>query len=770
MKKLICLLLALILLPSLLSACTNAQLATPVREDDYVIDVNGFVPAEDSYDMVQISENKSFILYACLRDGTACVYEKATGKTYYTNPSDRSSDAIATGFHKNALQSAITVVYDTAQSQEMTCGSLMSCVNKDGLLYQLPGDGSVVFLFYFPNEGFSIPVRYSITQECFKAAILTDYIAEYDTNSIKSIDLLPFFGAGSSADTGYMLVPDGCGALIYFNNNNLTAATYSKQLYGFDNGTSDKMMGGKASGGFFTVSENQYMPVFGNSCNDGGFFAIITKGAARATVSANVSGKYTQYNTVWSRCAYRTGGTVRQTQKDGSDLAVDIAEKKTEIWCNYEVSYYLLSDGSNTYADMAGLYRDYLLQNGGLSERVQVQENIPLYLDLYGYIEKTKSVLGIPADKKISMTTVEDVNALLDELSLSDISNVVVKYNYWAKNSYFGKIPTTATVDGKVGTAAQMQALKTRLEEAGGALYLSGDLLNVYKTGNGVSRYNDVLQSVANTAQRQYVFALDSAMADSRYDAWYLLRPSSMQRFFTAFIEALHTAGYDAVALDSVGTMLYSELSSDGVGRNQVLEIVRELMADAAEQTDGILLEGANDYAAAYATHLLNTSFRSSGYDLEDASVPFYQMVFHGYVSYSIGASNLSSDSARQTLTCMEYGAYPLFSLVGRNADELIGSRLDRLYSADAANWMDFAAEQYRQIDSVLRDVQDCVITAHEILSEDVRAVTYANGVRIVVNYGAMEQTVDGACVAPMGYAVLRDGAVVTSGVAAGMQ
>lgn len=770
MKRLICLLLSCVLLSGLLSACGNARPEEPMREDDYVIDVNGFLPAESSSDMVKISENESFILSACLRDGTVCIYEKATAKTYYSNPEDRSEDGLASGFHKNALQSAITVVYDTYQGQEMTCGSLMSCVNKDGLLYQLLGDGSVVFLFYFPNEGFSIPVRYSITHDCFKATILTDYITQYDTNVIKSIDLLPFFGAGSSEDTGYMLVPDGSGALIYFNNDQLTASTYSKQLYGFDNGTSDKMMGGKASSGFFTVSENQYMPVFGNSCNDGGFFAIITKGAARATIKANVARRYTMYNTVWSQYAYQTIGTVRQTQKDGSDLAVSIAEKNTETWSDYEVSYYFLSDGSNTYADMAAIYRSYLSENGGLTDRVAEGESIPLYLDLYGYMEKTKSVLGIPADRKISMTTVEDANAMLDRLAQFGITNVVVKYNYWAKNSYFGKITTTAAVDGKVGTSAQLRALKARLEEAGGALYLSADLFNVYKTGNGVSRYEDVLQSVANTAQRQYVFALDSAVTDSRYDAWYLLRPASMEEFFTKFVHSMTAAGYDTLALDSVGTMLYSELSVDGVGRNQVLELLRTLMASASQQTEGILLEGANDYAAAYATHLLNTSFRSSGYDLEDTSVPFYQMVFHGYVSYSIGATNLASDPARRTLTCMEYGAYPMFSLVGQNADELIGSRLDRLYSADVSNWMEFMAEQYLQLNEVLAGVQNCTMTAHEIVSEDVRVVTYSNGTQIIVNYGKAEQTVNGVCVASMGYAVLRDGNVVTDGVAAGAQ
>lgn len=767
MKKILCLSLCFVIVLGILSGCGAVKMPTPRRETSY--DLSGqFKPAESSAEMVKISENSNFVLYACLKNGTASVLDKRTGVTYYTNPEDRSEDGIASGFNKNALQSAITVVYNTSKSQEMTCGSQMSSVTKSGLYYNKLSDGSIVFLFNFPKEEFSIPVRYAIEEDRFTATVLTEYIEETGTNIIKYIDLLPFFGAGSSKDDGYMMVPDGSGALIYYNNNRLTATTYSKPLYGFDNGTSDKVAGGKASGNFVTQSENQFMPVFGNSRNENGFLAVITEGAARATIKANVAYKYTNYNTVWSQYAYRTMGSVRQSQKDGSELLVNIAEKNLENWSDYQVSYYFLDTGKNSYADMAAIYRDYLVKNQGLTVRVGENENIPLYLDLYGYIEKTKSILGIPADLKISMTTVEDANSILDTLVESNISNVVVKYNFWAKNSFYGKMLTNARVDGKVGSNDEMQKLQQRLENAGGALYLSGEMFNVYKLGNGVSQYDDVLQSVAATAQRQYKFALDSAMTDARYKSWYLLRPSAMSEYFGKFSSAMDKAGYTNWALDSVGTMLYSELSGNGVGRNQVLELIRSEVEKAASASNGLLLQGANDYVASYATHLMNTSARFSGYDLEDVSIPFYQMVFHGYTSYSLGASNLASNPASQTLNCLEYGAYPMFSLVGQNVDELIGSRLDSLYSADASNWMAFVIAQYNQINEALKGVQGSTIVGHEIRNDNIRIVTYSNGTQILINYGESDATVDGTKLPGRGYAVVENGKVVTSAVAVG--
>ena len=768
LKSMTCLLLAAVLVLTLAACGGQARLETPRQDRDYDLSA-AFLRAKSEDALEKITESENLILYANLHDGTAAVKDKRTGETWYTNPEDRREDGLASGFNKNALLSAITVVYTTEQSVDMTCGGYMSSVTKDGLYYSLQADGSVIFLFNFPNEGFTIPVRYAVENDRFTAAVLTEGILESGTNKVKTIDLLPFFGAGSSKEDGFMLVPDGSGALIYYNNNRLTANTYNRPLYGFDNGTSDMVFGSKATTSYFTVSENQYLPVFGSSRDSGGFLAVITQGSARANIKANVAYKYTLYNTVWSSYNYRTVGTVRQTQKDGSEMAVNITEKKLETWSDYEVSYYFLGGEENSLAGMASLYRDYLIRNEGLESRIPQQENIPLYLNLYGYIDKTKSFLGIPRDTKIAMTTLEDANEILDSLQENGVDQVVLKYDFWAKNSFYEKIPTQMTVDGKVGTSAEMLALQDRLREQGGALVLSADLLNVYKTGQGVSVYNDVLQSVANVAQRQYKFVLDTAMTDSRYDAWYLLRPASTPTFFQKLTDNAAEAGFENLALDSVGTMLYSELSSDGVGRNQTLELMRSTVSAAAEATGSIMLKGANGYAATQADYLIETSGKSSGYDLEDVSVPFYQMVFHGYVSYSLDASNLASNPADRTLSCIEFGASPLFSVVGRNIDELIGSRLDSLYSADAADWVEFAGVQYAQINEALKDVQFSTVSDYEILSEQIRVVSYDNGIKIYVNYGEAAEA-EGISLPAKGYAVVDRGQVLVSAAAAGSQ
>lgn len=769
MKKMICLGLVAALLAGIMAGCSGTSQSAPESTGYIIQSAIQAAPAEG--ELEKISTQGDLVLYANLSDGTVAVENTALGLTWYSNPPEGTEDAIASGFNKNALLSAITATYATEQSVSMSCGSWQSCVNRGGLSYSLEPDGSVVFLYYFVNENFYIPVRYSIADGCFQASILTQYVMENvnpngPKNTLQSVDLLPYFGAANMEDEGYLLVPDGSGALIYYNNGRVTADTYSKQVYGTDAGSSENATPGMASGQIVKSSENQYLPVFGSSGSQRSFFAIISSGAPRATIKANSSGRYSSYNTVWTQYSYRTVGVVNQTQKDGSLLAVNINEKDLETWCDYQVSYYLLG-ANTTYGQMAELYRNYLIQTQGFVSRVEAGENIPLYLELYGYIEKTKSFMGIPVETKIPTTTIENANEILDSLEAAGISQVILRYNYWAKNSYFDKIQTSAKVDSVVGNAQELAALQERLEAAGGGLYLTGSLLNVYKTGNGVSTFNGVLQSVANTAQRQYALDLMSSAVDTRYDAWYLLRPTLFQKYFEKLTTSVAEAGYHGLALEDVGEMLYSELSSGGMGRSWVKEILADCIANSA-QSAGLMLEGANDYAAVWASHLVETGSHNSGYDLEDDSVPFYQMVFHGYVSYSMGATNLSSNPADQTLRCIEYGAYPMFSLVGQNVDELIGSRMDSLYSGDAKLWMDYMAVQYGQVNEALQDVQDSTMVDHQILTENVRQITYSNGMMIYVNYGADSVTYMGSRIPAQGYAVFNgNGELVCSQTAA---
>lgn len=740
-----------------IAACAKekeAPTAEPPAQEK--IDLSTGFEAGNVDEYQKISENDRFLLSANLKNGDISILDKASAKTWYSNPVDRKEDTIANGFNKVALFSQVLLTYETTETVTMNVGSFMGCVSKSGLTYRID-NGSIIFKYNFVKEELEVPVRYSITEDEFVAEILTAGVQELGTNKVSTIDLLPFFGAGSAQDSGYILVPDGSGALIRFNNGKATTKGYEKNLYGFDSGVNDMLLNTNTGvNTSFTISENSYLPIFGEKCDDDGFIAIMTDGAARAQVKARAAGNYTSYNNVWSSYNYRTIGTVRLVQKEMNRASASIPEKQPDTSVNYKVLYKFLETGKADYSDMAKIYREHLIETAGLITRTK-EGDIPFYLDLYGHIRKTKAFIGIPKDTLIVTTSIADSKAIVEQLNQGGVDNVVLKYNYWMKNGYYQTIQTSAELEHKLGSLKELQALSKQLEEKGGSLYLAAELMNVYKTGKEVSKLNDVLDSVANTPQAQYKFRLDVALPDNRYDPWFLIKPSYLYKYYDKFLNNLSKTGLSNIAFESIGSMAYSELASDGTSRTRIPAMNGLILENALKSIDNIMLTSANDYAAVHATHILNTPEKSSNYDIEDESIPFFQLVFHGYVNYSISASNLSSNPEDMALKCLEFGASPMYSWVARNSDELIGSKTDHLYSADYSRWITFAAEEYGKINDVLKDTATLEITSHRILQEDVTETVYGNTLRVIVNYNSTDVTIDGNLISAKDYLVLSE-------------
>ena len=49
-----------------------------------------------------------------------------------------------------------------------------------------------------------------------------------------TVNVLPYFGAGTTNEEGYLLVPEGGGSIINFNNGKTAQSSYYSNLYGWD--------------------------------------------------------------------------------------------------------------------------------------------------------------------------------------------------------------------------------------------------------------------------------------------------------------------------------------------------------------------------------------------------------------------------------------------------------------------------------------------------------------------------------------------------------
>ena len=92
----------------------------------------------------------------------------------------------------------------------------------------------------------------------------------------------------------------------------------------------------------------------------------------------------------------------------------------------------------------------------------------------------------------------------------------------------------------------------------------------------------------------------------------------------------------------------------------------------------------------------------------------------------------------------IEYGASPHYVFTWEESNEMKNTGLNRYYATTYDVWKQEAIDVYNQVNEALKEVSGAQIVDHEIVEEDVRKVTYSNGVTIYINYGTDSVKVDG--------------------------
>ncbi len=692
-----------------------------------------------------VDENGRLALYIDPASGQVIVQNIADGYLWRTNP--EKPDQKAKGVHKMTLQSQLVLNYQSDRGTALSAPSQVESVNKDGLTVRIENKAAVC-RYDFVKAEIAVTVIYRLKDDYVEISVPVDGLETRGANTVSSLDIWPAFDSQDTTAQGYLFVPDGSGALIKYNNGETAMAEYRAQLYGKDYGVEGQV--GSASVLQMTAPKNEAvarLPVFGSGGRDHGFLAVITENDAKAVIHARVS-NLTSYNYVYSEFQYRSSGSIMMYKKEFDARVTGVSEREGLTRGAYTVRYYCLTgERESSYAGMADRYRDYLVEEQGLQKRVQSGQ-YPLYLDVYGYVKKQAQFLGFPYTKAFLLTTVSDMESMADDLQ---IPQMVVRYVNWVKDSAYEKIPQSVELQSGLGTGEQLTALAGKLQNQGGGLYLDFDLTRVYKGGNGFNALFDAVLSPVNAPQMQYQLNYDSAAVNGEIPPWYLLSPARYRLFAGRLMEKFKALNIPNLSLEGLGEICTSDNRTGGTGRGDVPQIVRDTLNDVMKVSPSLMLSCGNSYAAALASHLVNVPAGSSDYAICNETVPFYQMVFHGYIPYAMGATNHYSSPREAVLKCLEYGASPMYSFVKQNKEELLTSRMMFLYSPDFDAWRDTVKQDYDTLYQVLGRVATERITDYERLSGTVTRTVYET-LAVYVNFGEEAVLADGKTVPALGF------------------
>ncbi|MCL2499817.1 MAG: DUF5696 domain-containing protein [Defluviitaleaceae bacterium] len=723
-------------------------------------------PAPPSLDRSQPIAFSSEFVNVAYSDGVTLQYRSdiavvrvidASGNLWESSPHDVDDDPLARGMIRMALSSMLTVTFLSGAGNLSQETSLAASVRQGGAsAYLIPG--GVRAEFYFPAQRTMIPVEITLENGTMLASINPRHIerirpaddadeeewTQYNRNHrLTEIGLLPHFMHAGVRHEGYMLVPDGSGALIYLNNGR-PRSTFNQPVYGRDLNNPPRLQA--------TAAQNILMPVFGMKRNNAAAFAVIESGASLANIVAGVSGNNSSFNSVGANFTVRPPAsyTVVNTQGVATDILV------TSDWLMdveaVSVRYHFMENGSG-YSEMAQLYRQHLISQGMTPSARG--EGLPLVLDVFGSVTRRMSVLGIPTNRTTPLTTFEQAGEMADTLKNGGIGSLVVRYNNWLPRGNYSTSPSRFTPAGSLGGRRGFRDFSNSMDNLGVSLYMDVDFATAHRRPFLGFIGTPVIRDITNVPVRQTGFNLDTfGPADEPYPGWWMYSPRSFRNAVDTFITNAKNANISGFNFSILSNLPYSDIGRSHMDRGAAEVLLSDIARDARASFGGLMGDAAGAFWLPHATFVVNTPIGCSGFTLTDVSVPFYQMVLHGYVDFSLPAYNLASDREGMVLRAAETGALLQLSVIAENPALLVDTPLEWLMSPSFDYWYAEVLAAAHRLAPVYDAAAGATIASHRFLAENVTETRFSNGSAVIVNFNHV----------PHGDIPARDFIVITGG------
>ena len=595
-------------------------------------------------------------------------------------------------------------------------------------LEQLMGFGYIEL-----NMGFDFIV--TLEEDGIRAEIPYESIREEKTDEIllSSLIVFPALGATKLDEIpGYMMIPDGAGALVrYEDNEGRYKSPYRAQFYGINYGLRDN---------FITVANYTLsMPIFGmvHGVNQNGLLGIVESGdySSRLFMFQNGANNL-DYNLVFPKFDLRK--TFRQSfttdNSSGTQRVVDTSS------ADIAMLYKVLDNEEANYVGMANKYKEYLKDKETFTSDFAAQD-IPLHLD-YLMADSKNALLG---KQTIEMSNTDDVLMMHEYFLLQGLSNFNIGLMGWNDGGYSGNLPSSVDFDGKLGSTRSFKNLIEELQKTSEV-----SLINSYvyagEEADSISERGDIAKGI-DRLRLQYQCTV------CVYEDQSLLYPESTLRLGSRHFDDYTDLNVN-VTFEMLGNTLFSYYDSGYYSREDSYNIYQEMMS-LYDGKAGYLRPNA--YAFEYMSSYYQAPMFNSQLKYFDDLVPVLQIVLMGEVPLFSDYLNFNSYGQEFLLQLIDFKVTSLFVMTKNPSSLLKDTDIEYIYTSEFDLWKDTVVEQYDFINDALKHVIGETLVSREVPVQGIVKNTYSNGVIIYINYTSTDKVYEGVTIGAINYALGGD-------------
>ena len=596
-------------------------------------------------------------------------------------------------------------------------------------------------------------------------------------SKIKCIEIAPFLGTSGGilkyydkdADDfvktevkeltpGYVLVPDGSGSLIRFNENKTKFSEYNSKVYGTDPSTESNYY---SSLDDVVPLKNPTMPVFGISHGDGtqaAFVAYADQGdeymsinaAPASTTDGEIAYTYAyasfQYNAEYFQVINQAGDSYRKVQDKPNKFDIDLTYQ------------FLEGDGSNGYkADYTGMakaYRQHLIDEGILTEKSVDEKNIPIRIDFL----MSDSKKGVFSTQEVEVTSASDVKNILNQLNKDGIENINTGLIGWQRGGETLSKPNSTKFSSSVGKKNEFKSLMSEFAKKGIDISFSREFSSINETmvnyyGTAAKHINSQYLSV----DKSQVLPKNVPVTEYGYAT-----PAKTAQWITDLYEDLGDLS-GSFTIDGASNILLSHYKSDDnkTTVQNTVKLYQDAISKIQKNGTKTNLVNPNKYLWKYTDRYLQSPVGTSQYVYETDTVPFLQMVLNGTMEVYAPYSNFSFYSQADMLKMIDYNISPSFVLTQKPSYLLASTTSCDYYSTEFDQYEDLINTIYTTVNDVLSKVKGCEWIGRKVLDDGVIANEYTSNdgeKTVIINYTDEEVTINGESVPAQSAAVIEGG------------
>ena len=563
-----------------------------------------------------------------------------------------------------------------------------------------------------------------------------------DLNSLYvlyNVEVLPYMCfvdnnniAAAEAQKGSIIVPDGSGAIIKFDNGktDMGATAVNKPYYGRDEAFVSKSV--------IEETQSLMLGMYGfildkdDNHPGGAVLATVEKGGNQITLYAQTKARVSSANFIATLRSYEEVAIGAYTNKS-----------KFNKWANtltnsdLEFHYIILDADKANYSDIAAKYREYLMARDGIVANDTTDSTV-VNLNFLGAFEKYALFLGFKYKKPDTLTTFDEATNIINELSTGinvdgvnrKVSAFSVSYTGWTNEELQYQVGGGLSVSSKLGGKRGMQKFADTLKDMNISFYPEVYITTTkgYDLAYGNLKYT--ARSIANESAIVYQFDVATQRQNKKIAHTNMINPIYYNDITDMWIKRFNKLGLDG---DNVGANLVdlgnktvgSYNKTSGVIYGQDAITLQKQNLEKMKANGKVKIDAPYDYAFKYLDFATNIPLTSTKLAIYDETIPFYQLVVSGMFDYTTKEINGTSNYGANWYyaRALETGSNLNFQISATNPTVLLDTDYTYYYQSFYDNWKESIATVASKIDEA--GIAKGTLAKHELLDKDISHVTY---------------------------------------------